>query len=941
MNFLKLSADVSGIGGAESATLSIAYGGTPDSLSFTNDAATVTGPGAVAATLTRLQPGCLYYVKAILSTDENPPQAAESPVAAFQTAISDNFPGFTLLEYIGASGGQYINTGLFPDHTLDVEMDFQTDNTSSDKMLFGVRNAGFAFICWIGKTRGERFAPNYGNSNGNIASDLPTGATAGERILFRFGSGGMGAKGSEYYSAAQLASYTNAPASTQPLILMGLSNNGSIDSRKFVGNCYGFRAWQGGEAVLDLVPARRDSDSAIGMLDTIHGTFLANAAATPFAAGPVTSFHATENIEGGVLESVSLTFDESESQRELRVAIGPVHGGDDPSDWARTEAVATIGAGETAASWTPPATWGGDDDLVARFYFAGDPVVWSGSVFHRDYAGVSLGGAVSLDGVGGDTITVSGSVASFGGDSCELVVYTGYGPDAITNEWSNLQGSTLYEPGEFSLALHEADTSSPRYIAPGSAVYVTVKAMSGGNAASSVPVSVTTKAAPAFSANPTASVSSRKVTFPGSLADTGAGGSAVVSLYVGPQSSTEAALELAGSSRVSAAGGSFSFTYTFDDFETTYRWQVRAVATTAGGIRLETRSPLSTCTTQDGATYNWQPVDGDWNGDWSDPRHWSPSTQDCIGFPRSAGATASFANCTLANPVVVNVDGQYTLNYLRWQGAEASDVTFAGSGAGSSAISCNTYNYNSGNRVRSNSRVEFRDMTLTRRGDWEILRNNVGSTNVTMRFSGTRTTGDNYFSLAAPDCRFEFVDGSYAEAFKINVGGTNTVFLLDDSTVNAKSSGFFINADVSAANAGPVDVIIRGRDAKFTANAFYVYSHNTYPMNVRLEVPVGGFAEAPIQVSGAIGGSTSGKIVLSVENTSPALTKTRDALTGMVVAQQTGSAEVNTGAVEFGSVPAHGGTPAGAFRYDKESGPRQILLDLQGWGAAPTFLYFR
>ena len=81
-NSLTLSAAVAGIGyTAPSATLKFVYGASPDALAYTSVvSASVTGIGAVQGTLSRLTPGAVYYVKAVLETNDAAHDAVESAV---------------------------------------------------------------------------------------------------------------------------------------------------------------------------------------------------------------------------------------------------------------------------------------------------------------------------------------------------------------------------------------------------------------------------------------------------------------------------------------------------------------------------------------------------------------------------------------------------------------------------------------------------------------------------------------------------------------------------------------------------------------------------------------------------------------------------------------------------------------------------------------------
>ena len=353
-NSLTLSARVNCLGG-KTATVKFAYGISPDALTGTNAAsasATEAAP-TVQAVITRLSPGLAYYVKAIAETDGEEPETCESGVACIQTAPSPDRPaGYTFFDYISVSGTQYINTGLRPSNALRVVETFSTTDSTVDKMLFGVRNAGYNFICWTGNNPATSITPNLGTSGG--VGSAQTGKSAGQKWTIDFGIDGIYADGAELFSPSAYASYRTDAVSTQPLILFGLSNNGTIDNRKFIGNCYAFKAYEGGVLVRDLIPARRDLDGAVGMYDLCGQVFYENLGTGAFSAGPERqpTFTIAENISGGALASVSLSFASASSARTLKVAIGAAHGGDDPAGWAATETIATIAPGPRSLTYS-------------------------------------------------------------------------------------------------------------------------------------------------------------------------------------------------------------------------------------------------------------------------------------------------------------------------------------------------------------------------------------------------------------------------------------------------------------------------------------------------------------------------------------------------------------------------------------------------------------
>ena len=101
------------------------------------------------------------------------------------------------------------------------------------------------------------------------------------------------------------------------------------------------------------------------------------------------------------------------------------------------------------------------------------------------------------------------------------------------------------------------------------------------------------------------------------------GESAKVSLWVGETDDAEKFVQ-AGEEQ-DKQGGKCSFTHTFDNFERTYYWQLRAVSTSAGGTAVvTTRTDVATCHTLDTTTYTWT---GTADSDWRKRENWKHRSQ--------------------------------------------------------------------------------------------------------------------------------------------------------------------------------------------------------------------------------------------------------------------------------------------------------------------------
>ena len=458
--------------------------------------------------------------------------------------------------------------------------------------------------------------------------------------------------------------------------------------------------------------------------------------------------------------------------------------------------------------------------------------------------------------------------------------------------------------------------------------------------------SFTTIAASALSDIST-SVSKRNFTISGSVATLGAGTTHVFARW------GDGEWTRIGTFDRNSASRSFSSTYAGTWGETT-TWRILCSneCETVEGVpngQFYVSEKTGALSPKDNATYTWKAVNGDWNGDWNDPAHWTSSAGDCLGYPDNASCSATFTGCTLANPVMVNVNGNFATDRIIFWGANGSKIIFAGRGAETSGLQ-SVYSQSA---IAANSEVEFRDMALTMKGDWELLRasNDNGKTNVTFRLNRVRATAKGYFSMSAGYCHMELIDSVVTGTTKINIGGRGTFFVVDNTKITATSSGMFFNADINSLYRDEPTMVIRGAGTAITTPSFYIYSHsNGTNANVVVEVPVDGFRTTPLTVSGklASGGSSTAKFVFSVSPRSPALRKSTRRLENQVIVSAGSGFE--TGKVVFDAVPEHNGKSCGELFYGRDGAPlaegsalsnaRQILLNLKGYSAPTMFVVY-
>ena len=947
----RFSSVVDGISlsGGQSATLKILYGTADDAL---NDelvvSGTVTASGLFPAQVKGLSRGTNYFFKAVLVLPNNTTiESAVLPV----TMIADYATAMRRVEYVEGTGMQYIDSGYYPTPNTHVRADYQFTAVANSHRVFGIEIAGSLYFNAYINSSGN-FAYNMSDSKDNwkpVGSGTP-GNTNRNLHVFNYINGESqraytiyGPDGSVTATQAPLAgTATISTEETLTLAANRTSATGINADTTAKHRIYSMLFDEGSALTAALAPAVRTSDGAVGLYDSARNMFLQSASTASYVLGP--SMTTVERYTGSALTAIDLTFLGAPMARTLKVAYGSGFGGDNPADWDVTAEVATVAAGATSYSVPVPANWGSEDACVLRCYFDDGTTfpLWSDTVIYREATEPIVTG-VTMDGSGGDALVIRGNLSYFPGSDCTLAVRVTKSGGSPVVVWPDL--ATVTETGNFELTL-ESDTAAGRYIEPGATYSVVVEATSGGKTGSSSAAFVTTAGAPVFVSS-SSPVDRRTVTFTGDLADLGANTNAVVTLYVGTQNNANK-LEPVETPVTRTATGSFTIPHTFADFEKTYYWQFRAVATTAGGNAITTVTSVASCKTLDTTTYTWQAVGGEWNGNWSDTAHWADDKGgDCLGYPQSANATADFKNCTADKPVVVAVNGKYAIGELKYYGSAASDITFAGTSTNESSLTASV-TYTTG--IQANSKAEFRDMTLTRTGDWDFQRNKAAATNILVRFSNVYSSGG-MLGMSAAFSRLEFIDSEITCSSRFNFGSSNSVLVVSSSKFTVNGNDFHFGADVGII--GPVEMIISGKDSKITARKFYVYNHsNGYDATITLVVPVGGFAEVPLQQTGDAkfqnGGGANSKIKFAVSPASPALRRSESVPENHVIVQtKSGFETARTGDGQGGIGDSQEGVPGWAFKWGVNGEPtgnttaaRQILLDLQGKSIPSMFLVY-
>ena len=192
------------------------------------------------------------------------------------------------LEYLEATGNQYINTGFIPNNNTHIQITYKS-KTNELKALFGARAASnrSVFTAWI--QEGNIYT-HYGDRDYNAISPI-SGDTSQKFVYNQNKNIGTvlfnnNVEGSAISNEALFNSGCN-------LTLLAVNSNGTIDTRRSIGCLYSCQLYDNGTLIRDYYPARRISDGALGLYDVVNDEFYINAGSDSFIAGPTVTVNET------------------------------------------------------------------------------------------------------------------------------------------------------------------------------------------------------------------------------------------------------------------------------------------------------------------------------------------------------------------------------------------------------------------------------------------------------------------------------------------------------------------------------------------------------------------------------------------------------------------------------------------------------------------------
>ena len=171
--------------------------------------------------------------------------------------------GFEQLQYIEATGTQYIDLGNVITANTSATIEYQPTSISGSQAIFGGSWAGYKYLLDIQSSRWY-WHGNSKNSGITPATDKPSIITVSRNKFIVNGT-----------------QFSTSESYTGNLKLLGLGA-ASYNAR---GRLYSFKLYESGVLAHDYVPSRRLSDGAVGIYDLKTNTFYMNNGTGDFVAG--------------------------------------------------------------------------------------------------------------------------------------------------------------------------------------------------------------------------------------------------------------------------------------------------------------------------------------------------------------------------------------------------------------------------------------------------------------------------------------------------------------------------------------------------------------------------------------------------------------------------------------------------------------------------------
>lgn len=211
--------------------------------------------------------------------------------------------GYVELEYIEATGTQYINTGIYlKGDNWRFKVEYESTGSIINKCLTGIQNGNSLFVLYNGSLYCQ---PTSTSSSKRVTTNIWTN---GHHIIdIKTNGGYVESKLDSTITAYELGtttSFNDELFNIYPVCVLAYwyTNDMCTDVRKLAAKLYNYRIYNNDKTVCNLVPAMKISDGTVGMYDLHRRKFLTNAGTGDFIAGPIVKNLPSRYIEVDYLQ---------------------------------------------------------------------------------------------------------------------------------------------------------------------------------------------------------------------------------------------------------------------------------------------------------------------------------------------------------------------------------------------------------------------------------------------------------------------------------------------------------------------------------------------------------------------------------------------------------------------------------------------------------------
>lgn len=199
------------------------------------------------------------------------------------STYTENWPSdFQEVEYIEATGTQYINTGILPDDNTGIYIDCEMEsfNSSNYIHLLSSRYPVISIMAQSGNYVQFEYGPTSSNYN-SYRTYLANGIDVFDRHVYSIIN-----KIAKVDSQELGTSTKTLTQSQYPLYLFAGNSSGSLNINQADVKLYLARIYNGSIIDYEFVPCYHKTTGFIGLYDTVHSKFYMNSGTGTFIKGP-------------------------------------------------------------------------------------------------------------------------------------------------------------------------------------------------------------------------------------------------------------------------------------------------------------------------------------------------------------------------------------------------------------------------------------------------------------------------------------------------------------------------------------------------------------------------------------------------------------------------------------------------------------------------------